>query len=211
MKAINVTKDILALRQDAYFNEITQQVNEEIEDGFTQEELEDAQRLIASADTLVKPKRSNVIGTNFGAKKSRTVENRIRNESRFEPFGEFELLAAAAKDSDVKWYEQIITVGAREGKGGCVLEINPYGDDGNNIKITLSAMPGNEGLITQMLGKFAGQDVNVEIMFEGKSMLSAEIYVTPEANLAEGLGTLQQSDRPDTKYEKIQIGFKLKN
>jgi hypothetical protein len=210
MNRINITDEVLALHEKEYLSKIDREVEEEYKDGLPEDVLSKARQLMVMADERLKPKSSKVVEVDFEHNKKVATEIHTDNVVSFEAFGEFELLAAASKDSDVKWYEQIITVGAIDGRGGCLLEINPYGEGSKEVKITLSAEPGSESVIKQMLNKFAGKDVDVEISLAGTSILSAEIYVTPEASLAEGMGVIQQFERPDTKNEKLKIGFVIK-
>jgi len=210
MNKINITNEILALHEKDYLSKIDQEVEEEYKNGLPDDVLSEARKLMAMADERLKPKNEKVVKVDFSQNKKPATSTHEGNVVHFEPFGEFELLAAASKDSDVKWYEQIITVGAIDGRGGCLLEINPYGEDSKEVKITLSAEPGSESIINKMLNKFAGKTVDVEISLAGNPILSAEIDVTPEASLAEGMGVIQQFERPDTKKGKLKIGFVIK-
>ena len=210
MNRIDITKEVLALHEKDYLAKIDQEVEDEYKDGLPDEVLSAARKLMAMAEERLKPKNAKVVEVDFSANKKVTTNTTADNVVSFQPFGEFELLAAASKDSDVKWYEQIITVGAIDGRGGCLLEINPYGEDSKEVKITLSSEPGSENVLKQMLNKFAGKDIDVEISLAGVPILFAEIYVTPEANLAEGMGIIKQEERPDTKNEKLKIGFVIK-
>lgn len=204
MNRIDITKEILALHEKEYLEKIDKDVEEEYKNGLPEDVLSQARKLIDLADKRFEAESEKVVKVDFS-------QSQKSNVVSFEPFGEFELLAAAAKESDIKWYEQVITVGAIDGRGGCALEINPYGEGSKEVRVTLSAEPGFEGVIKQMLNKFAGKDVEVEISLAGSPILSAEVYVTPEANLAEGVGVIHQIERPDTKSEKLKIGFVIKN
>jgi hypothetical protein len=210
MNRINITKEVLVLHEKDYLSKIDQEVEEEYKNGLPDEVLSEARKLMAMADERLKPKSAKVVEVDFSVNKKVVTGANEGNVVSFQPFGEFELLAAASKDSDVKWYEQIITVGAIDGRGGCLLEINPYGEGSKEVKITLSAEPGSESVIKQMLNKFAGKTVDVEISLAGCPILSAEIDVTPEASEAEGMGVIQQFERPDTKKGKLKIGFVIK-
>lgn len=110
--------------------------------------------------------------------------------------GEFELLAAAPEESDIKWYENIITVDGKNGKGGFSVEINPY-DDSNEIRITISPKTGYESSLQSLLEQFADKDVEVIISLKGVPMMKAEIYIYPEADLAEGEGVIFNSEIPE--------------
>jgi hypothetical protein len=211
MKRINLTEEILTLHEQEYVSAIDREATEEEDKyGIDDAVLTKARSLIAMAEARMMPQRSNVVTADFGQGQKTSSTSVPDNVVQFEPFGEFELLAAASKDTNTLWYEQIITVGAIDGRGGCLLEINPYGENPSDVAITLSAKLGSEALLNQMLLKFAGKDVNVEISFEGNPILTAELYVTPEATMADGLGTIKQIDKPDTTKEKLKIGFSIK-
>lgn len=210
MSRTDITKEIIALHEREYLSKIDLEVEEEYKDGLPEKVLLKARQLMAKADERLNPTSEKVVEVNFAQNKKVATETNVDNIVSFEVFGEFELLAAASKDSDVKWYEQIITVGAVDGRGGCLLEINPYGEDSKEVKITLSAEPGSESVIKQMLYKFAGRTVDVEISLAGSPILSAEIDVTPEASEAEGMGVIEQLERPDPKKGKLKIGFVVK-
>ena len=98
----------------------------------------------------------------------------------------------AASNSTIK----VAPDGATLDATGVEFEINPY-DDSNEIRITISPKTGYESSLKSLLEQFADKDVEVIISLKGVPMMKAEIYIYPEADLAEGEGVIFNSEIPE--------------
>jgi len=201
---IDITEKIIDLYEQDLMDEIQYKVVNEKYDG----DKESLKKRINQFMVLVENKKNKSPKTtpiNF----SDIKENIVNKVSEFVPlFGEFELLAAASEEpSNLKWYEHIITIGAVDGEGGFSLEINTRGQDSNEVKITISPQSGSESLLQKILEPYADQEINISISNNGTPLLSAEMYVSPEADEAEGDGIIidnSQSSEGKFKIDLIQ-------
>jgi len=201
-KTIDVTEQIIGLYEQDLIDNIRNKIDNDVYIG---DEINLQRKVDQFMDFIEKDqnKSPKITPINF-----RDIQEKIVNKiSEFIPlFGEFELLAAASEEpSNLKWYEHIITIGAVDGEGGFSLEINTRGKDSNEVKITISPQSGSEALLQKILAPYADQEIHISISNNGTSLLSAEMYVSPEADEAEGDGIIIDNSQPSEGKFKIDL------
>jgi len=198
---INVTEIFRSLHEQEIMDEISNNIEEEFKNGLPKELEKDVLSIMARAKEIQeakvskeKPsdqKPSSVVQIDFNKIKDNIAEKAKSFLPLFGESSEFELLAAAPENSDFKWFESIITV------AGCDIEINPIGNSTDKVLVTISPKKGDsEG--KKVLEHFAGQDIEIAINHNGTTLLSADIYVSPEADEAQGDGVVKIDSRPST-------------
>ena len=175
-KRIDITHVIMAAHEDFITNEISLEVEKELKDGLP-DELR--QRVLTVMELA---KQASV---------SKAEITSINTTQLFSPFlGEFELLAAAGKQSEntLKWFEEFISIAGYE------VEINPWQEsDSNMVLITIT----KKELNANSLDPYAGKEIEIAINKNKQSLLTAKLYIFPNANLAEGEGLILSDSIPE--------------
>ena len=176
-KRINITDKIMALHEQEMIEEISQRVQEELKSGLPDELEQRVIKLMAQAQ------ENNTNSTKVVSINTQTNKTDVKTTRTYSPFlGEFELLAAAGKQSDnsLKWFEEIIEIAGYE------IEINPRGIDTNKVLITVLKKQDN----AQLLEPYADKEIEIVINKNGQTLLNANLYIFPKADVAKGDGLI---------------------
>lgn len=196
MKQTDFTGSATNAHEDELIKQLDKDVNKRMKDGIPEEVSSLASKLITAA----KQGQSNAQNSGDVASIFSTQKN---TPAPF--FGEFELLAAAAEESDRLWYEQTITVTAPEGKGSYSIELVPFLGDESQVSITVEGIESSENSIKSILSDYSSQTVGMAIFCDNTLLLEAEVSISEDASFAEGTGKILQIERPQSSRLQIRI------
>lgn len=194
MNRKNITKEIMELHQKQIIDEISREVEEELKDGIPDELLTQADKLIKMVQDR-KDKDKKVMPVNFG--KDKAPEFQAANDMNFE----IELLAAAGKESKLKWYEGVLHL-----LNWGMLELSPRDNDLNDVRVVITPSSDGKDQFKDIFERYSGQDVKLMLDFGDDVYIEAELYVYPELTSVEGDGVIKEVERPDSN----KLNFRLK-
>jgi len=187
---IDVTEKIIEL----YEQDIKEKIGYKFDDLILE-------RQVARAMAFVeKEKKSPKLNTgDFNSVKDKVIDFLTLFE------GELPLAAASEKSENSKWYEQIIPISAINDEDGFTLEINQLGKGSKEVRVTILPKLGSEALLNKLLAPYAGQQIDISINNNGKTLVSVDMYVFPDADEAEGVGVIVDDYQPSDGNLKIGL------
>jgi hypothetical protein len=186
MKKLDITRQILVLREEDELKKLMAEVDNELEENMSS--------LLEEVDFCLnkraKDEQSNVV---FFTPKHNPVTNL---------FAQTELLAASGL-SLADWFSQPINFSGV----GFVLDIRRVIGTEDEIDLYLSAIDGEK--MSSSLDAYKGKSVNLTITNNGKNLLLAELYVDDSGQEAEGSGVLNKLDKESIVKGELSIGIEV--
>lgn len=199
----DITEKITEHKIEQLVNSIQLEVNDELKGGLPKDVLRSASEIRARAmNTLDDKNVIAVADANFKRKKSHAID--------VIDLGSIELLAASAKETQWDWFEPVLNVVISGKDSAYSIELIPYDVEDSMVKIVISANEGREHIMKSHFSEFADDEIMLKISSEDKVLFTAELYVWPNANLAEGEGQLNKVPIKSNTIKNLQITAKRK-
>jgi len=199
----DITEKITEHEIEQLVNSIQLEVCDELKGGLPKDVLKSASEIRARAmNTLDDKNVIAVADANFKRKKSHAID--------VIELGSVELLAASAKEAQRGWFEPILNVMISGKDSAYSIELIPYDNEDSTMKIVISANEGREHIMKSHFSEFADEEITLKISSEDKVLFTADVYVWPNANLAEGEGQLKQAPIKSKTLKNLHITARRK-
>lgn len=184
MKHIDITKQILALREEDELKQLMVEVDNELENNLPSL-LEDVDFCLKK---IIKEKQNNVVS--FTPKHNPTVNL----------FAQTELLAASGQ-SLADWFSQPLNFGG----AGFTLDIRRVIGSDNEVDLYLLPNQADKSKMKSSLSDYLGKTLTICISNENNNLLTATLYVDESGLEAEGSGYLNVNNKNSVIKGKLNI------